>query len=112
MYIANGTQGHVWSYEIAFGPKSDQSTAEWIIERVQGYDLPNFGTATFYGMGATGSGGYNGPYWQTHDYYSLVNCTGFPCFNQHTLINIGPLVVNSQFGPPNDSNSLTWAASS
>lgn len=110
MYVANGTTGHKWSYEVAYGPQPNESTADFIIERPGGYDLPNFGTATFYGMGATGHAGYNGPYWQTHDYFTLVACDNFLCTGTHNLINIGSLIYNTTFGPPNDSNSLTWVA--
>jgi hypothetical protein len=110
MYIGNGgngTDGHNWTFSATYGPYPNNSTAEWLVEDYGlPYRLDNFGSVTFYGMGDTQSNGaYTGPYWQTHDYFLQEDNEGIG------MLTIGPLQYNTTFGPPNDSNTITWISS-
>ncbi len=109
MYIGDGgSSSHgSWSFEATYGPYPDDKTAEWIVEA---YEYPgnlcNFQSVTFYGMGDTqGNGTYTGPFWQTHDFTKLQNNNG------QNLVSVGPLIYNTTFGPPDDSNEITWIMS-
>ena len=107
MTVNDGTTGQYFSEY--YGPSASHSTAEWIVEKLIGNDNPlaNFQSETFYGMGDTDlvTGSYDGPYWQQHDYSVAYDNSGY------NLMNIGGLVYNSAYGPPNDSNTITWARS-
>jgi hypothetical protein len=58
-------------------------------------------------MGDTQADGtYTGPYWQNHDYF-------VPHYsNNDNLCTIGPLEYDTAWGPPNDSNTISFKQSS
>lgn len=104
MYIGS-SNGSGWHAELKYGPNPNNSTAEWIVEdyEPQYWGLDNFGSVTFYGLGDTQANGtYTGPYWQTHDYALQEN-------NAYCgMVYIGPLQYNTVWGPPNDSNTMSY----
>jgi hypothetical protein len=109
-YIGNGTRDWYFGLFVS-GPNADEGTAEWIVElpyyNCPLADLMKFQPITFYGMGDTETNGtYTGPYWQTNDYFVEHACVSpFP-----QLSHPGPLIYDTTYGPPDDSNTIYWDA--
>ena len=105
-YVGDGTQQWYFSLQ-GGGPNASETTAEWIVEYPDcpTADIMKFQPITFYGMGDTESNGtYTGPYWQTNDYYTLLQCVSPYSIAAYP----GPLIYNTTYGPPNNSNTITW----
>ena len=96
-----------------YGPKSDEESAEAIVERdeLNHPYFADFGTVTFYGVGITDHGSYKAMSALPHDYNTMWQCDAInPCppdFKSTELASVGS-ILNDPGDPPYDQYSVTW----